>query len=162
MFKIDFNHRFGRYALALYQRPDVAQCCLSLQDEQKMDVNLLLWAHWLDHQLLTFDPQLWKSAEARVRYWRLGVIHPLRLIRRCLKFVLGGEGRFYTAAKQIELWAESIAMQRLSLIAEEVVAHSGGAGQTNQDSAYTRYYFALCKAEAELPVWLSMAAARQE
>lgn len=160
MFNMDFNHRFGQFALALYQQPEVAQSCLSLQDQQKMDVNLLLWARWLDREAVPFDQPLWQAGEARVRYWRLGVIQPLRLLRRCVKRILK-DGRVYALAKHMELWAESIAMDRLSRIAEAVMSEIGkdracGADQANRDSEYTRYYFQLSGAEKELLKWLSL------
>jgi uncharacterized protein (TIGR02444 family) len=162
MFKMDFNHRFGQFALALYQQPDVTQSCLSLQDQQRMDVNLLLWARWLDREAVPFDQQLWKTGEARVRCWRLGVIQPLRLLRRSVKRILQG-GRIYVLVKHVELWAESIAMRRLSLIAEAVMSEIGGdrscgSDQPNRDSDYTRHYFQLSGAEAELSTWLSVSA----
>lgn len=164
MFKIDFNHRFGQFALALYQQPDVAQSCLSLQDQQKMDVNLLLWARWLDLEAIPFDQQLWKAGEALVRYWRLGVIQPLRLLRRSVKRILQG-GRIYALAKHAELWAESIAMRRLSLIAEAAMSEIGGVSacssdKPNRDSDYTRHFFQLSGAETELSTWLSVSADR--
>ena len=38
---------FWTYSLAVYRRKEVAQCCLALQDDAGVDVNLLLYAGWL-------------------------------------------------------------------------------------------------------------------
>lgn len=141
-----FEHAFAQYALSLYAQPRLARLCLSLQDEQDMDVNLLLWAAWLDEQAVPFDPALWRAGEAAVRYWRAWIIKPLRWLRRNLRPVKG----CYQYLKKRELRAEAVAMQRLFNIARQ-----WPMTETKNDGGYTLAYFRQLQCESRWLQWQS-------
>ena len=71
---------FWDWAVAVYERPGVAEVCLRLQDAHGQCVPLLLWAAWSGET----QPAVAAEAAARARSW-LEVIEPLRAVRRRLK-----------------------------------------------------------------------------
>ncbi|BFM18606.1 hypothetical protein R50073_47890 [Maricurvus nonylphenolicus] len=148
MFTSSFDHPFGDYALALYSRSEVAQCCLQWQDELGVDVNLLLWASWLDSQGIVFQESVWLAGCARVKRLREWGIKPLRSIRRAVK----PYDKLYGLMKRIELWAESIAMRRLYRLAQSnslTVLQQGD----QLDTGYCVYYLESLNAGDRLSVW---------
>src|SRR3954453_309049 len=75
-----------RFALAVYQRPGVADACLLLQDRHGCNVPLLLFAAWAGADrgiLLTADEVA--TAGSAVGAWRGGAVEALRMVRRRLK-----------------------------------------------------------------------------
>ncbi len=109
---------FWRFSLRFYALPDVAPACLALQDEAKVDVNLLLFLLFLAEQgrAVTRDDVV--RLDAAIAPWRTEVVEPLRAVRRRLK---AGVGDVPTAAsealrnmvKKIELEAERLEQGRL-------------------------------------------------
>lgn len=73
------------FSLSLYAAPGVAAACLTAQDSQGADVNLLLWAVWLAVQGHDLTAEEVAEAEAAVGPWREEVVWPLRAVRRRLK-----------------------------------------------------------------------------
>lgn len=140
-----FEHAFAHYALALYAHPPLARLCLSLQDEQGMDVNLLLWAAWLDQQAIPVDTALWRAGAAAVHYWRGYIIQPLRWLRRRLKPIKA----CYPCAQKLELRAEAVAMQRLFNIASQWSV----AAVHNSGPSYTQMYFRQMQCELRWTEW---------
>ncbi len=69
------------YALAVYDRPGVQQCLLTLQNEHQADVLLLLADNWLRS-----EQRCWPQAAPGVNYlhWRDTMIRPLRTLRQSL------------------------------------------------------------------------------
>ncbi len=104
-----FDNDFARFALALYANSQLANVCLLLQDKHGIDVNLLLWATWLDHNRIETDATLWRAGEVAVGFWQMNIVKPLRWVRRRSKSVKW----CYRQVKDWELWAESVAMERL-------------------------------------------------
>lgn len=99
-----------RFALALYAAPDVAACCLVLQDAAGCDVNLLLLAAWLAvERRVALAPT--DVHEAPGRDWHGGVVVNLRAARRAAKGIV--DLSFYEKLKQVELEAEQIRLGRL-------------------------------------------------
>lgn len=98
------------FSLALYAQPGVADCCLRLQDEQGVNVNMLLWCCWLGVQGYVLDQPRLADAQVRIRTWNANYIEPLRDLRRQMKaeFGVGDEGTESVRAhiKQAELQAE--------------------------------------------------------
>jgi uncharacterized protein (TIGR02444 family) len=150
MFTASFDHPFGDYALALYGRSEVAHCCLQWQDELGMDVNLLLWASWLDSQAVVFQETFWLSGCKRVTRLREWGIKPLRAVRRKLKPVAS----LYGLMKRLELWLESIAMERLYQFGQSnsLSALSGCA-----EASYCGYYLKSLGAGDRVAQWCQMA-----
>jgi uncharacterized protein (TIGR02444 family) len=70
---------------ALYADPVLAQSLLCRQDEEGLDVVLHLFARWAATQGHALDVDALTEAEALVAPWRVGVIAPLRTLRRAMK-----------------------------------------------------------------------------
>lgn len=96
---------FWTYSLAVYRRKEVAQCCLALQDDAGVDVNLLLYAGWLAGQGQRLDSYHLEQVASAVADWQKQVVKPLRDLRRHLRTVAGAE-LFWEALKEQELSAE--------------------------------------------------------
>ena len=132
------------FALALYDRPGVAEACLTLQAQAQTDVVLLVWALWrapVDAAAV--------AADTRLRGWRETVILPLRAIRRAMKPGLphapaAGAESLRGRIKAAEIEAEMIAFAMLNDLAAAqdrpgdaeaaglaVIAH--GAGRPARD-----------------------------
>ncbi len=101
-----------RYALALYARPGVEQCCLQLQD-QGAAINRLLLACWLGQRGVPVDEARWQALPAE---WRQEITEPLRQIRyrvRALQAQQPEVGGCYRALRQAELAAEQVELMQL-------------------------------------------------
>ncbi len=74
------------FALELYERPRVAQCCLALQAEAGVDVIILLFAAFaaVRHHVL-FEPSDLAEMDTICFAWREQVVRPLRAFRVALK-----------------------------------------------------------------------------
>jgi uncharacterized protein (TIGR02444 family) len=76
---------FWDFSLRVYSQPEVERCCLTLQDEHGLDVNLVLLATWAAGTGRALDPTL----AARLRQigddYQATVMRPLREARRALK-----------------------------------------------------------------------------
>jgi uncharacterized protein (TIGR02444 family) len=99
------DNPFWDYACAVYANESVARCCLQLQDDYGVDVNLLLYGAWLGQQDLALTGAHLRLAEAQVAPWRDEVVRPLRRLRRALGEP-GRRGTAYTDVKALELVAE--------------------------------------------------------
>ena len=96
---------FWTYSLSVYRRKEVAQCCLALQDDTGVDVNLLLYAGWLAGKGQRLDSYHLEQVAAAVADWQEQVVKPLRDLRRHLRTIAGAE-LLWEALKAQELSAE--------------------------------------------------------
>ena len=76
---------FWDFSSRVYRKPDVSQCCLSLQELYGLDVNLLLFACWHASSRGLCEPALVKNALAFSSNWANHVVKPLRGARRWMK-----------------------------------------------------------------------------
>ncbi|HTH95847.1 MAG TPA: TIGR02444 family protein [Stellaceae bacterium] len=102
---------FWQWAVALYGKPGVAPACLTLQDGNGVDVNLML----LLLHLATLG-QAVGAAELRVldeaaAPWRHEVVEPLRALRRKMKPM--GEDATRKLVQAAELDAERVVQRRM-------------------------------------------------
>lgn len=77
---------FWAFSLAFYERPEIAETCLALQDRQGLDVNIVLlccWLGWSGQGRL--GPEDLMAVEAGVAAWRREIVERLRSVRRALK-----------------------------------------------------------------------------
>ena len=72
-------------ACRLYAVRGVAETCLALQEEFALDVNLLLWAVWIDTRGVALGQEDVSSAHALVAAWHAEGVGPLRGARRAIK-----------------------------------------------------------------------------
>lgn len=95
------------FALALYSSPGVEETALYLQNSHGANVNILLWAAWLETQGIVLTPDLLGSAESTIAAWDRQVVQVLRDLRQRLK---GDEAELVkelrTSVKAAELLAE--------------------------------------------------------
>lgn len=111
------------FSLALYGSPNVERICLTLQDEFKAKVNLLLWCCWLEARGIRLTPLRLEQALQRTASWEESVIKPLRQLRQAIKQEYGvGEGAVEACRQKIkmaELAAEKVELDSLEALAGE-------------------------------------------
>src|SRR6266566_4144710 len=76
---------FWRFSLRLYRQREVADACITLQEEAGIDVNLLLFLLWHATQKRALSAPEVAELERRVAPWRNMTVVPLRTVRRALK-----------------------------------------------------------------------------
>jgi uncharacterized protein (TIGR02444 family) len=76
---------FWRFSLRFYRRSEVADACITLQDEAGVDVNLLLFLLWNATCGRELSPTEVAALDERVGGWRNLTVIPLRRMRRALK-----------------------------------------------------------------------------
>ncbi|CAO3352715.1 hypothetical protein [Azospirillum palustre] len=102
---------FWDFSLAVYGRPGVPACCLSLQDRRGVDVNVLLFAAWAGLECgIRLSAEELGRIDAAVAAWREEVVRPLRALRRRAK---AEDDAFYRRMKAAELEAERVQQDRL-------------------------------------------------
>ena len=109
---------FWRFSLHFYRQAGVSDACIALQDNCRVDVNLLLFLFWLaagKRQLSAADV---KRLDEAVRSWRDLTIVPIRDARRKLKGAVTlvepqRQEAFRTKIKAIELEAERLQQEAL-------------------------------------------------
>ena len=106
---LQYDNEFWRFSLAVYERNEVAQECLALQDALGIDINLLLFCAWVGAQGIVLSSENIETASKAVAAWHETVVRPLRGVRRQIKALKSGELEdFRTHVKNIELEAEQI------------------------------------------------------
>jgi len=73
---------FWDFSLASYSRDGVPENCLALQDDFKLDVNVLLYGAWLASQDKRLEMEHLAALEVVITPWREQVVEPLRALRR--------------------------------------------------------------------------------
>jgi uncharacterized protein (TIGR02444 family) len=108
-----------RFSLAFYAVPGIARALITLQDRDRLDVNLILFALWLGlsgYGLL--DTDALAAADRAIRAIRTEVVEPLRTLRRRLK---GNPDtsvqNLREGIKELELAAERVVQSRLACLA---------------------------------------------
>jgi len=129
---------FWRFSLRLYALPEVAPACLTLQDEAKVDVNLLLFLLFLADSGRAVTRDDVARLDASIAPWRSEVVEPLRAVRRQLKIGVGdispaASESLRNMVKKVELEAERLEQGRLENQAEKLgkPAARADAARTN-------------------------------
>ena len=73
------------FSLSFYAKPQVAEFCLYLQDTYDVDINVFLWAIWLEQQHIYLTQQTLTLALEWVQPWNRQYVQPLRNLRRQMK-----------------------------------------------------------------------------
>ena len=140
---------FWRFSLHFYRHRNVADACITLQEQAGVDVNLLLFLLWHATQKRALSTAEISELEGRIAPWRNMTVVPLRSMRRALKSppaLVGGAAAelFRTKIKAAELEAERLqqeAMHELaipSLLGKDAVSLEAAA------RANMAAYAALC------------------
>ncbi|PWC47118.1 TIGR02444 family protein [Azospirillum sp. TSA6c] len=115
---------FWDFSLAVYGRPGVPACCLSLQDRRGVDVNVLLFAAWAGLECgIRLSADELARIDGAVAGWREEVVRPLRALRRRVKTE---DDAFYRRMKAAELEAERVQQDRLFATAGFTPQPGGG------------------------------------
>lgn len=115
---------FWDFSLAVYGRPGVPACCLSLQDQRGVDVNVLLFAAWAGLECgIRLSAEELVRLDGAVAGWRDEVVRPLRALRRRAK---AEDEVFYRRMKAAELEAERVQQDRLFTTAGFIPQPGGG------------------------------------
>jgi uncharacterized protein (TIGR02444 family) len=77
--------RFWNFSIALYNKPQVTELCLELQDKYGANINLLLWCLWLEHQSIELSLQRLTAALVAIQKWDMDYVQTLRVLRRKMK-----------------------------------------------------------------------------
>lgn len=108
------DNPFWDYSLALYGQVSVAEVCLALQDRRDLDVNLLLFCCWQAERGVSLTVADLKALRDATAAWRLGMVVPLRRLRRALKEQAWPEAELLLQRiKDSELEAERLEQVRL-------------------------------------------------
>ena len=126
-----YAEAFGRFSLAFYARPGVAEALLGLQDRAGLDVNRILFAIWQGavyrHRLEAAELQ---AVEAAVAPLRREIVEPVRDLRRRLKTQTDEDIQaLRRRVAVLELAAERAAQARLA------AAVTASAGQMERFAA---------------------------
>jgi uncharacterized protein (TIGR02444 family) len=114
---------FWRFSIKFYAVPGVAQACIELQDQAKVDVNVLFFLLWNATQGRALNAADVAEVERAIGPWREMAVVPLRNLRRALKSpppVLAPETAegFRTRIKAAELEAERLQQEALYDLAQ--------------------------------------------
>jgi uncharacterized protein (TIGR02444 family) len=113
-------------AIRAYEQAEVKRLCLELQDDHGQSVSYLLWALWVGEQGRPVEADLAARAAELAHDWELGVLKPLRAVRRRLKSAVAGISDSAREASRERLKAEEIAAERLLLDALEAMTPAAG------------------------------------
>jgi uncharacterized protein (TIGR02444 family) len=114
---------FWQFSIKFYAVPGVADACIALQDQAKVDVNILFYLLWNASQGRAFNAADVTEIERRIGPWRDIAVVPIRDIRRALKTPpevmepAAAEG-LRTRIKAVELEAERLQQEALYGLAE--------------------------------------------
>jgi uncharacterized protein (TIGR02444 family) len=120
---------FWRFSVKFYAVPGVADACIALQDQARVDVNILFFLLWNATERRALNADEVAEVERTIGGWRDMAVVPVRNVRRALKApppVMApdvAEG-FRTRIKAVELEAERLQQEALYDL-----ARSGRFGQ---------------------------------
>jgi uncharacterized protein (TIGR02444 family) len=109
---------FWRFSVKFYGMPGVAPACIELQDEAKVDVNVLFFLLWNATEKRALNTAEVGDVESAIGAWRDMAVVPIRQVRRALKSppaVMTPEAAegFRTRIKAVELEAERLQQEAL-------------------------------------------------
>ena len=104
----NLNNPFWQYSLAHYGRPEVAECCLSYQDNHGANVNLLLFLCWLGCCGQRGEPEQMEQASSLIEEWDLHAVQKIRSIRRFFSSSQQASSEIVESLQRAELMAEQI------------------------------------------------------
>jgi uncharacterized protein (TIGR02444 family) len=120
---------FWRFSIKFYGMPGVAAACIELQDQAKVDVNVLFFLLWNATEGRALNADEVAKVAGMIGPWREMAVVPIRNVRRALKAppaVMTPEAAesLRTRVKAVELEAERLQQEALYGLAE-----SGGLGR---------------------------------
>lgn len=135
------------FSLAVYDRPQVANACLALQDRHGLDVNLLLFCCWAGARGQKLTKAKLKRLDKAVAGWRQDVVGPLRSARRHLKRERDDDAQDLRA-KIMELEIEAERQEQIRLAG--LLPLPAGEPEPRLAAANLLAYIATCGLEGEM------------
>ncbi len=123
----DPKSAFWDFSTAVYDRPGVAEACLSLQDRRGLDVNILLFCCWAGVRGQALTAAELAARIAAVRPWQDEVVKPLRAVRRWLKEQHTAPSKAAEALRQA-IKAQELEAERL----EQLILAEGATTEEEQ------------------------------
>lgn len=131
------SHNFWNFSLAIYNKPEVTNACLALQNSYGLDVNMVLLCCWYGSWAGELSEDLLHRTFGYSRQWRQQVVQPLRDSRNWMKLnasesSLAGESEFMELREQIkavELKSEKYQQQVL----EQLILNADKPAPTQTD-----------------------------
>ena len=132
------TEEFWPFSLEIYRADGVESACLSLQDDDGLDVNCLLFCCWAGasgYGVLS-DQELALMVSVS-QDWNVDVVQPLRQVRRALKDKIeaddGPGAQLRQAVKDLELEAEWHEQRLLSDLLERMPEFPASRTQTKEN-----------------------------
>jgi uncharacterized protein (TIGR02444 family) len=140
---------FWRFSLHFYRHRNVADACITLQEQAGVDVNLLLFLLWHATQKRALSTAEISELEGRIAPWRNMTVVPLRSMRRALKSppaLVGGAAAelFRTKIKAAELEAERLQQEAMHELAVPSLLGNDAVSLEAAARANIAAYAALC------------------
>lgn len=148
------------WSVAAYERPEVAEACLDLQDAHGHNTCYLLWAAWSG----AAEPGLLARAAETARVWEADIVAPLRGARRALKAIASPASDPHREAlreqvKAAELMAEQALLEALGRLLparrspdtlQALLAAAQAWGQPVPEAGLTRLAKALAAGDSHV------------
>ena len=114
---------FWRFSVKFYAVPGVADACIALQDQAKVDVNILFFLLWNATEKRALNAENVAEVERTIGGWREMAVVPIREVRRALKTpppVMAADAAesLRTRVKAVELEAERLQQEALYALAQ--------------------------------------------
>jgi uncharacterized protein (TIGR02444 family) len=114
---------FWQFSIKFYAVPGVADACIALQDQAKVDVNILFYLLWNATQGRAFNAADVTEIERSLGPWREIAVVPIRNVRRALKSpppAMPPEAAesLRTRIKAVELEAERLQQEALYTLSQ--------------------------------------------
>ena len=128
------------FALTYYAKPQVAETCVQVQDEQGVNVCLLIALRWLDARGELLSTVQFAQLIEQVQPWMRDIVEPLRQMRRQLKLPIAAfaqddlQAQIRTSIKQAELLAEKKLLLALQDWLLAMALPSANAGVQNAEA----------------------------
>ena len=140
---------FWRFSLHFYRHRNVADACITLQEQAGVDVNLLLFLLWHATQKRALSTAEISELEGRIAPWRNMTVVPLRSLRRALKSppALVGSATaelFRNKIKAAELEAERLQQEAMHELAVPSLLGNDAVSLEAAARANIAAYAALC------------------
>ncbi|KTD39182.1 hypothetical protein Lnau_0251 [Legionella nautarum] len=112
----ELDNPFWQFSLKLYQHEAIKEACLSFQNQEGVNVNLLLVCCWLSYAVEVISQPEFEQAYQRIKEWHQQVTQPMRQVRQYLKRSQANDNwvnHFYQQVLADELSSESYQQQLL-------------------------------------------------
>jgi uncharacterized protein (TIGR02444 family) len=133
-----------RWVMHRYRQPGVENLCLVLQQTLKANVNMVLWAQWLEEHNMMLTPTLLLAGKTAIENWHQHVVSPVRDARYWIKNETAQQQHLqslYDALKSVELDAERHELKLLHAVSS--IPHTDAPASTQAGNNVRNYLHTL-------------------